>query len=269
MIQDNANRLSGQSAIVTGAGRGIGRILALTLADEGARVVVSGRNVKNLEGVAGEIRISKAEAVVIPCDVTRRDQVETLVDKTQEAFGTVDLLVNNAGVAGSIGLLVDVEEAEWDAIMETNAKGVFLMTQAVLPTMMKKKSGHIVTISSSGGTPKSRNSGTIPYSMSKWAVEGMRHTLAMQLEPYGIRVNNLSPGLTLNDLQKGRSTVERILSLRESVRWNEWVAESFRYLVCETGGLTGVHIAAPEWDAENGIERELITETEIRAFLEN
>jgi len=261
-------RLAGRSAIVTGAGRGIGRVLASTLSDEGARVAVSGRNIENLEAVAAEIRSAGGEAAAIACDVTRRDQAERLAKKTLETYGGIDLLVNNAGIPSSVGLLVDVEEADWEAVMETNVKGVFLVTHAVLPTMMEKKSGHIVTVSSMAGTRQSRNAATIPYSVSKWAVEGFTHTMAMQMKDYGIRFNNIIPGPTMNDFQKGRSTVERLLSFPGGMRRNEWVADSFRCLVCESGALTGGHVSAPEWDAENGIEREPISEAKIRAFLE-
>ncbi len=267
-MSEKAKRLAGQSAIVTGAGRGIGRVLALTLADEGARVAVSGRNVENLEAVADEIRSAGGEAAAIACDVTRRDQAEHLAEKILETYGANDLLVNNAGIPSPVGLLVDVEETDWEAVMETNVKGVFLVTRAVLPAMMEKKTGHVVTVSSMAGTRQSRNAATIPYSVSKWAVEGFTHTMAMQMKDYGIRFNNIVPGPTLNDFQKGRSTVERLVSFPGGMRRSEWVADSFRCLVCESGNLTGGHVSAPEWDAENGIAREPISEAEIRAFLE-
>jgi len=231
-------------------------------------VAVSGRNVENLEAVADEIRSAGGEAAAIACDVTRRDQTERLAKKILETYGGIDLLVNNAGIPSPVGLLVDVDEADWESVMETNVKGVFLMTRADLPIMMEKRAGHIVTVSSTAGTRQIRNAATIPYSVSKWAVEGFTHTMAMQMKDYGIRFNNIIPGPTLNDFQKGRSTVERLLSVPGGMRRNEWAADSFRYLVCESGDLTGGQVSAPEWDAENGIDREPISETEIRAFLE-
>ncbi|MFQ5915549.1 MAG: SDR family NAD(P)-dependent oxidoreductase [Nitrospinota bacterium] len=267
-MNERTSRLAGQGAIVTGAGRGIGRVLALTLADEGAGVVLSGRNEPNLRAVEEEIRSAGGEAMVIRCDVTRRDQVQNLVKNTVERHGTIDILVNNAAIHSSTAPLVKVEEAEWEAVMETNVKGVFLMTQAVLPVMMDRKSGHIIIISSGAGTPQSRNSVNIPYVVSKWAVEGFRHSMAIQLKPYGIRVNNIAPGPTLNDLQKSHNTsVERLMTFPGGMRRNEWVADSFRYLVCESEDLTGGHISSPEWEREHGITRDPISEEEIRAFM--
>ena len=261
-------RLLDQAAIVTGAGRGIGRVLALTLAEEGARVAVSGRNVKNLGAVAEEIRSAGGEAIVIPCDVTVRDQARNLAKGSVEAFGPIDILVNNAGVHCSTALLVDVEEAEWEAVMATNVKGVFLVTQAVLPVMMERGAGHVVTISSAAGTPGSQNSVNIPYVASKWAVEGFNHSMAMQMKPYSVRFNTFAPGPTLNDIQKSFNTdVERLVRFPGGMRRSEWAADSFRRLACETAGLTGAHISAPEWDKEHGIAREKISEAEIRAFM--
>ncbi len=260
-------RLAGQSAVVTGAGRGIGRILALTLAEEGAKVTVSGRNERNLDAVAGEIRSAGGEAAAIRCDVTKWEQVESLAKGAAEAHGTIAILVNNAGIPSSTALLVDVEEEEWEAVLETNVKGVFLVTKAVLPEMMKRKSGHLITVSSGAGTPSGRNSVNIPYAVSKWAVEGFTHSLALQLKEYGIRANNIAPGPTLNDFQKGRAKVERLLKFPGGMRRNEWVSDSFRYLVCESGDLTGAHVSSPEWDRENGITREPVPESEIRAFM--
>jgi 3-oxoacyl-[acyl-carrier protein] reductase len=265
-------RLAGQSAIVTGAGRGIGRVLALTLAEEGAGVVVSGRNEQNLNSVADEIRSSGGKALAVRCDVTDWAQVKDLADETVRAYGTIDILVNNAGIPSSAALLVDVEEAEWDAIMETNLKGMFLMTKAVLPGMMDRKSGHVITVSSGAGTSNSRNAMTIAYVVSKWGVEGFRHSMAMQLKDYGIRVNTLAPGPVLNDFQRSRdlkveSYVDRLVNFPGGMRRNEWVRESFQYLISETGDLTGAHVSSPEWDREHNIDREPISEAEIRAFM--
>ncbi|MFQ5692496.1 MAG: SDR family NAD(P)-dependent oxidoreductase, partial [Nitrospinota bacterium] len=228
-----------------------------------------GRNVRNLEAVAEEIRSAGGEAVAVRCDVTRWDQVLDLARKTVEAFGTIDILVNNAAVPSATAPLVDVEEDEWEAVMETNVKGVFLMTKAVLPVMMEKKSGHVITVSSGVGTPKGRNTANIPYVVSKWAVEGFRHVMALHLKDAGIRVNNIAPGPTLNDFHKVATRVERLLRFPGGVRRNEWVSDSFRYLVCESGDLTGAHVSSPEWDRERGVTREPVPEAEIRAFMES
>ena len=268
MNPSQPKRLLEQAAVVTGAGRGIGRVLALTLAGEGQRVAVSGRNVRNLEAVAEEIRSGGGEAVVIPCDVTKRDQARDLAGGMMEAFGRIDILVNNAGVHSSTALLVDVEETEWETVMATNVKGVFLVTQAVLPTMTARRSGHVITISSAAGTARSRNAVNVSYAVSKWAVEGFNHSMAMQMKPYAVRFNTLAPGPTLNDMQKSFNTdVERLVSFPGGMRRTEWVADSFRHLVCETPELTGAHIPSPEWDKEHGITREKISEAEIRAFM--
>ena len=260
--------LDGRIALVTGGGRGIGRAIALTLAEAGADVGVAARTVPEIDSVAKEINALGRRSVAVPTDVTVSSQIDAMIAATERELGPLDILVNNAGVHSSTALLVHVEEAEWETVMATNVKGVFLVTQAVLPAMMARGPGHVVTTSSAAGTPRSQNSVNVPYVASKWAVEGFNHSMAMQMRPYAVRFNTLAPGPTLNDIQKSFNTdVERLVNFPGGMRRNEWVTDSFRYLVCETPDLTGAHISSPEWDKENGIPREKISEAEIRSFM--
>src|SRR5215472_645523 len=142
--------LEGQVAIITGAGRGIGRATALELARMGADIVVAELNRENAERTASEIRGLGRRALVVPTDVTSRQDLGTMVEQTRAEFGRIDALVNNAGIYRAAETL-DVTEEHWDTIMNINAKGVFFASQAVLPTMIAQKRGVIVSLASMAG----------------------------------------------------------------------------------------------------------------------
>ena len=145
----NTSRFSGKVAIVTGAGRGMGKATALTLARDGAAVVVNDVNPKLAEAVAKEIEAAGGQVLAYVADVSDEAQVQAMVDATVERFGTVDILVNNAGILRSTSPLETIPLEEWELIMTVNVTGVFLCTKAVLPIMKAKRSGKIVNISSS------------------------------------------------------------------------------------------------------------------------
>ena len=192
-------RLEGQVAIVTGAGQGIGRAVALTLAREGATVVVNDIDLEKAEKVAEEVSAQGGQALPVQADVSVGDEVNNLVEKTLDSYKRVDILVNNAGVAKMTRFL-ELTEAEWDRTMNINIKGQFLCSKAVIAQMIKQKRGKIVNIASLAahiGAP-----GLAAYGASKGGVVQLTKALAVELGKYNIMVNAVSPGLTLTDLIK-------------------------------------------------------------------
>src|SRR5919198_554213 len=189
--------LEGQIAIVTGAGRGIGRATALELARLGADIVVAELDHTNAERTAAEVQALGRRASVVPTDVTSRAALTTMVERTRAAFGRIDVLVNNAGIYRA-ALPLDITEEHWDAVMNINAKAVFFASQAVLPTMIAQKRGAIVSLASMGGKVGSRTN--LPYNASKAAVISMTKSLALAHGADGIRVNCVCPGFVETDM---------------------------------------------------------------------
>lgn len=180
--------LHGKKALITGAGRGIGRALALGLANAGADVAVAGRSVEPLEDCAQSIRELGRKAVVITMDVSNVDQCRSGVAKAADILGGIDILINNAGVE-EVCPSLDVEEALWDRIVDTNLKGAFFMAQAAARQM---KGGSILNICSL--TSERGIATAVPYGSSKSGLAGMTRALAVEWAPLGIRVNALEPG---------------------------------------------------------------------------
>jgi NAD(P)-dependent dehydrogenase (short-subunit alcohol dehydrogenase family) len=189
--------LQGQLAIVTGAGRGIGRATALELARMGADIVVAELDRANAESTASELCDLGRRALVVPTDVTSREDLRAMVEQTRAEFGRIDILVNNAGIYRAAAIL-GVTEEHWDAIMNINAKSVFFATQAVLPTMIAQKRGVIVSLASMAGKIGSR--ANLPYNASKAAVISMTKSLALAHAGDGIRVNCVCPGFVETDM---------------------------------------------------------------------
>ena len=192
-------RLEKQVAIVTGAGQGVGRAIALTLAREGATVVVNDIDLEKATKVAEEIKSQGGQALPVKADVSKGDEVNNLVEKTLESYKRVDILVNNAGIA-KLTRLLELTEAEWDRTMNVNIKGQFLCSKAVIAHMIKQERGKIVNVASLAahiGAP-----GLAAYGASKGGVVQLTKALAVELGKYNIMVNAVSPGLTLTDLIK-------------------------------------------------------------------
>ena len=189
--------LSGQVAIVTGAGRGIGRATALELAQMGADIVVAELDREGAERTAAEVKGLGRRVSVVRTDVTSRDDLTTMADRARAEFGRIDVLVDNAGIYRAAAPL-DVTEEHWDAIMNVNAKAVFFATQAVLPTMIAQKRGAIVSLASMAGKIGNRNN--LPYNASKAAVISMTKSLALAHAADGIRVNCVCPGFVETDM---------------------------------------------------------------------
>src|SRR5437016_1233175 len=189
--------LTGQVAIVTGAGRGIGRATALELARMGADLVVAELDRAGAERTAAEVKGLGRRVSVVPTDVTRRTDIAAMTERTRAEFGRIDILVNNAGVYRAAAPL-DVTEEHWDAVMSVNAKAVFFGCQAVLPMMIAQKRGSIVSVASMAGKVGNRNN--LPYNASKAAVISITRSLALAHAKDGIRVNCVCPGFVETDM---------------------------------------------------------------------
>ncbi|SEB19558.1 3-oxoacyl-[acyl-carrier protein] reductase [Thalassobacillus cyri] len=190
--------LENQVALVTGASRGIGRAIALELADKGVAVAVNyaGSEAKAQE-VVDEIEANGGKAIKIQADVSKEADVKGMVKQTMEAFGRLDILVNNAGITKD-NLLMRMKEEEFDQVIDTNLKGVFLTTKAVTRPMMKQKSGRIINIASIVGV--SGNPGQANYVAAKAGVIGMTKSNAKELAARNILVNAVAPGFITTDM---------------------------------------------------------------------
>lgn len=187
--------LKNRVAIITGAGRGMGKAHALTLAKAGAKVVVSDIDLGGCQKVVEEIKKQGGEAVAIKCDVTQKQEVDEMVKKAIKKWGKIDILVNNAGIAQMIPFL-EMTEQDWDKTLDINLKGSFLCTQAVAKEMAKQKSGTIINIASvEMGQQGVGAPAIVHYTASKGGVVAMTEALAVELAPLNIRVNVISPGM--------------------------------------------------------------------------
>lgn len=185
--------LEGKVAVVTGASRGIGRAIALRLAQAGARVVLSSRKLENVQPVAEEIQAAGGEALAVQAHVGHTEEVEALVARTLEAFGRVDIAVNNAATNPHFGPLLTADEGQWDKILDTNVKSIFRVVRAVAPQMKAQGGGKIINMASVAGLRPSPAMGI--YSVSKAAVIMLTQVLALELAPDNIQVNAIAPGV--------------------------------------------------------------------------
>ena len=179
-------------AVITGAGRGIGRAIALAYVQEGARVVLAARSVEALQETQAEIARLGGTGIVLPTDISDPDAIEALVTQTLAHFGRIDILVNNSGIGGPSAPLWEITPSEWEETFKVNVTGTYLCCRAFLPHMIKQRAGCIVIIGSMTGKRPLLN--RTPYAASKMALVGLARTLAWETGPYNIRVNVISPG---------------------------------------------------------------------------
>ena len=204
--------LTEKVAVVTGAAHGIGAAIAERFLKAGARVVFADIDADGARERAGQLDDSGERSLVVPVDLTRADEVAGLVERVLDRFGTVDILVNNAGIAGPTKPLVEVTDEEWDQVMAINLTGVFLCCRAVLPTMLKNRSGRIVNVASIAG--KEGNPTLAPYSATKAGVICLTKALAKEVCQQGVYVNCVTPAVIDTPIlrQVGQETIDYMIS---------------------------------------------------------
>lgn len=233
--------LNNSVAIVTGSGQGIGRAIALELAAAGAQVVVNDLGLDQAEETVKLIREAGGEGLAVQADVTQSADVDRLIKTTVDRFGKIDILINNAGITRD-SLLLRMKEADWDAVLATNLKGVFLCTKAVSKGMLKRHSGAIVNISSVVGL--SGNASQANYAAAKAGIIGFTKSVAKELGSRGIRVNAIAPGYIVTKMtaaltEERKNEVLRAIPLDRLGR-PEDVAKAVRFLVSpEASYITG------------------------------
>ena len=193
-------KLRGKTALVTGGGRGIGRAIALGLAQEGAQVAVLDILADNAAAVAGEIEATGVKALALPADLTKRAQVDRAIADTLAQFGQIDILVNNAGW-DRMELFLDSEEETWDKIIAINFKGMLYVCKAALPSMVARGQGKVISIASDAG--RAGSTGEAVYAGTKGAIIAFSKTLAREMARHKITVNVVCPGLTETPLLQG------------------------------------------------------------------
>ena len=207
-----SDRLAGKVAILAGGATGMGRATALRFAREGAKVMIADRNRSGSEETLRLVQEITPDAASVAVDVSKWDQVQNMVDQTVSRFGKVDIMVNLAAILMLTPPLVDVEERQWDLIMDTNLKGTFFCCKAAIPAMLEGGGGSIVNISSSAGLDAWTRS--LPYNISKAGVIHLTSVIAGQYTPQGIRVNCIVPGPV--DTPQARGSTQSAQSLEEA-----------------------------------------------------
>ena len=207
--------LSGQVALVTGGGRGIGRAIAFALADAGAVIAVIARSQTEVGETASAINGRGGRAIGLTADVTDRIDVESSAAEVENLLGPIDILVNNAGIAGSILPLWETDPDEWWRTIEVNLRGPMLFARAVLPSMIRRRSGTIVNVGSYAGIRAATGGGFGPYTTSKASLVRFTDTLAASTEEHNVRVFTISPGLV-------HTAMTEVIDLFRSVPESEW-----------------------------------------------
>lgn len=239
-------KLHNQVAIVTGAAQGMGAAIAGRLAAEGAKVVLSDINSEKVAGVAKRINAATgSSALAIQTDVTKEDEVAEMVGATVAHYGTVHILVNNAGILYPTRI-DNVTKAEWDEVIDVNLNGSFLCSQAVLPIMKANKFGRIVNMSSSAGRSVSTLGG-VHYTAAKAGVLGLTRGMAKEVAPFGITVNAICPGLIDTEMARENCSPEQLRAYEESfpiprLGTPDEVAQLIIFLATDAAYITGASL---------------------------
>jgi 3-oxoacyl-[acyl-carrier protein] reductase len=191
--------LKNKNALITGAGKGIGKAIALALAKEGVNVILVARTQEEIDSVAAKVRSLRVKALAITADVADINSVNSAIEKALAEFGTIDILINNAGIA-AFGKFLELEPTDWERIIQVNLMGTYYVTRAVLPNMIERQTGDIINISSTAGL--SGNPLTSAYSASKFAVLGLTESLMQEVRKHNIRVTALTPSTVATDMAK-------------------------------------------------------------------
>ncbi len=232
---DATKPLAGAIALVTGGSRGIGRSIAMKLAELGARVAICGRDSEKLRATAQQLQALTESVFWQTADVTRGEEVEKLVSATEAKLGPIGILVNNAGI-GLFGPAHEKSEEEWDRILSTNLKSVFLVSRAVVPSMIRQGAGDIINISSLAGRNTFAGGGL--YCASKWGVQGLSGCMAEDLRDHGIRVSVICPGSVATEFS-GRGSKDAGKALQP-----EDVAHAVQAVVTQRRGsfMSEIHV---------------------------
>ena len=245
-MKQSEGKLHNQVAIVTGAAQGMGAAIAGRLAAEGAKVVLSDLNVEKVVGVAERIStVANGSVVSMQTDVTKEDEVAKMVEATVAHYGTVGILVNNAGILYPTRI-DHVTKAEWDEVLDVNLNGSFLCSKAVLPIMKENKFGRIVNMSSSAGRSVSTLGG-VHYTAAKAGVLGLTRGMAKEVAPFGITVNAICPGLIDTEMARENCTPEQLRAYEESfpiprLGTPDEVAQLIIFLATDAAYITGASI---------------------------
>ncbi len=242
--------LTDQVAIVTGAGRGIGRVIALTLADQGANVVVNDVVAELAEAVVTEIEQSGHQALAFVANITDEDQVSDMVQAALDKWGQVDILVNNAGITRD-SLLVRMKEQDWDAVLQVNLKGTFLCSKAVARPMMKARRGRIINIASVVGLMG--NPGQANYSASKGGVIALTKTTARELAGRGITCNAIAPGFIETPMTQQLPEEARQRLLQQVPLGRPGTPEDVAQAVAFLAGPDGAYITGQVLNVDGGM----------------
>lgn len=230
-------KLKGKVALITGAGRGIGKAVAQAYSREGAKLALCARTGAEIDATVKELRSMGAEAEGWAYDVSLEEPVKDFVANVQKKFGCIDILVNNAGVMTRPVPATELEVKKWDYTIAVNLRGPFLVTQTVLPIMMRQKSGAIINVSSMIGRGAYANFAA--YAASKWGVEGLTQTLALETRSSNIRVNSVDPGYVSTKLTGYHGSKP------------ESVTDLFVYLASdEATNVTGKMLSCSGWKSQ-------------------
>ena len=193
------NDLKNKNALITGAGKGIGRAIAVALAQEGVNVILLARTQSDIDEVAKEVKALGVKSLALTADIADINSVNNAVEKALAEFKSIDILINNAGIA-AFGNFLELEPAAWERIIQVNLMGTYYVTRAVLPNMIESQTGDIINISSTAGL--NGNALTSAYSASKFAVLGLTDSLMQEVRKHNIRVTALTPSTVATDMAK-------------------------------------------------------------------
>ena len=246
--------LTDKNAVVTGAGspRGIGRAIALALAEQGANVALCDIDMKGVESLADEIRKMGREALAYQVDVTRADSISLMSEDLLQRWGRVDILVNNAGITQRTTVM-DMTEADWDRVVAVNQKGTFLVTKALLPSMISKKYGRIINMGSVSGKRGGGVFGGAHYSAAKAGVQAFAKALAREVSPLGITVNSVAPGMIATDIRGGLESPEEQIRMSVDIPCRRMgTPEEVAATVCFLASDEAAYITGEEIDINGG-----------------
>ncbi len=242
MSASDAKKLPGKVALITGGSRGIGRAIAAAYAEQGAQVFICGRNPVDVAQAVQGIRDSGGSIDGASGDIADPDDVRRIVRQAVERFGTIDILVNNASLLGPRVTIADYEFAAWREVLDTNLNGLFLITHEVLPTMLARRCGTIINLTSGVGRAGKAKWGA--YAVSKAALEGFTQVLADELRSEGIRVNSVNPAATRTQMRAQAYPAEDPLTLPTA----ESITPIFVYLASdESQAISGQALNARDW----------------------